>query len=139
MAATEHAADESTMIALGATAAESAADGDVFALVGGLGAGKTHWTKGFAAGLGVRGDVTSPTFGLVHEHPGGRLPLRHLDLYRIDSEDQVLALGWDEMLESPGILVAEWADKFPGLFPPETIWLEFTIDPDGGRRVTRMR
>ena len=63
------------MKALGAQAAESARAGSVIALVGGLGAGKTHWTKGFVAGLGSSAEVTSPTFGLVHEYPGGRLPV----------------------------------------------------------------
>ena len=125
------------MIALGAAAAESVRNGMVIALVGDLGAGKTHWTKGFAAGLGCKGEITSPTFGILHEYPGGRLPVRHFDFYRLESEAELLALGWDEILESPGVVVAEWADKFPELFPAETVWLRFSIDPDGARRVGR--
>lgn len=138
MDSVQQAADEAAMIALGAAAAETVADGTVIALVGDLGAGKTHWTKGFAAGLGCSGDATSPTFGIVHEYPGGRLPVRHFDFYRIASEAELIAIGWDEMLESPGVTIAEWADKFPALFPPRTVWLRFAIGPEGTRRVERL-
>lgn len=107
----------------------------VIALVGGLGAGKTHWTKGFVAGLGSSAAVTSPTFGLLHEYSGGRIPVFHLDFYRLGSGKELLDLGWDELLEQGGAIIAEWADKFPELMPPETMWLEFTVENDGGRTV----
>lgn len=123
------------MKALGAQAAESARAGSVIALVGGLGAGKTHWTKGFVAGLGSSAEVTSPTFGLVHEYPGGRLPVFHFDFYRLDAPEELIALGWDEYLEEGGVIVAEWADKFPGLLPEDAVWLEFSIRADGAREV----
>lgn len=123
------------MEALGRAAAEKIAPGDVFALIGGLGAGKTHWTKGFAAALGAIGEVTSPTFSLVHEYPGAALPIFHFDFYRLETAEELIALGWDEYLESGGVIVAEWANKFPELLPPSTIWLEFTVDDDGGRTV----
>jgi tRNA threonylcarbamoyladenosine biosynthesis protein TsaE len=124
------------MEALGRAAAAQLSPGEVFALVGGLGAGKTHWTKGFAAALGAGGDVTSPTFSLVHEYAGTELTVFHFDFYRLESAGELLALGWDEYLEAGGIIIAEWADKFPELLPPGTIWLEFSVDPDGGRTVT---
>lgn len=124
------------MEALGRAAAERVAPGDVFALTGGLGAGKTHWTKGFASALGATGEVTSPTFSLVHEYSGKELPVFHFDFYRLGSADELIALGWDEYLESGGVIVAEWADKFPELLPPVTIWLAFSADPDGGRTVS---
>ncbi len=123
------------METLGREMAVSALPGSVFALVGGLGAGKTHWTKGLVAGCGSVAEVTSPTFGLVHEYPGGRSPLMHLDFYRLESAAELLALGWDELLEQDGVVIAEWADKFPDLLPIETHWLMFTVEADGSRTV----
>ncbi len=129
------AATPEEMTALGARAAAGARAGDVFALVGGLGAGKTHWTKGFVAALGSAAEVTSPTFGLVHEYPDGRVPVLHLDFHRLESAAELLALGWDELLDRDAIVIAEWADRFPDLLPPGTRWLEFSIAPDGARTV----
>lgn len=123
------------MEALGRAAAERVVPGDVFALSGGLGAGKTHWTKGLAAAMGCAESVTSPTFPLVHEYAGSAMPVFHFDFYRLDSPDELIALGWDEYLEAGGVIVAEWADKFPDLLPDSTIRLQFTVDPDGGRTV----
>lgn len=125
------------MESLGRSAAATARAGSVIALVGGLGAGKTHWSKGFVKGIGSEAEVTSPTFGLVHEYSGGRLPVFHFDFYRLDSASELVALGWDEYLEQGGVVIAEWGDKFPELLPPDTVWLEFTIDPDGGRTVSQ--
>lgn len=122
---------------LGARFAADSPSGTVFALVGGLGTGKTHWTKGFVAELGSPAEVTSPTFGLVHEYPGGRLPVFHLDFYRLDSPEELLAIGWDEILDADGIVIAEWADKFPELLPDGTVWLEFSIQDDGARLVSK--
>ncbi len=127
------------MEALGRSAAAMVTNGSVIALVGGLGAGKTHWTKGFVAGLGSTAEVTSPTFGLVHEYPGARLPVFHLDFYRLNSPDELLALGWDELLEAGGVMIAEWGDKFPELLPEDTVWLYFTIKADGSRYVREKR
>jgi len=124
------------MIELGAAAARMAMAGSVIGLVGDLGAGKTHWVKGFAAEMGCVAEVTSPTFGLVHEYSGGRLPMSHFDFYRLGSAEELIALGWDEYLEDGGVVVAEWADKFPSLMPPETLWYYFTIGEDGVRIVS---
>ncbi len=123
------------MEALGRAAAAEARVGTVIALVGGLGAGKTHWTKGFVAGIGSTASVTSPTFGLVHEYSDGRLPVFHLDFYRLESAAELLALGWDEYLDQDAVVIAEWGDKFPELLPAGTLWLEFTVENDGSRRV----
>ena len=123
------------MEALGRAVGLKATPGTVIALVGGLGAGKTHWTKGFVAGTGSRDQVTSPTFGLMHEYSGGSFPVFHLDFYRLESAEELIALGWDELLEQDGAVVAEWADQFPELLPPEAIWLHFTVEPDGSRSV----
>lgn len=120
---------------LGRDAAALMHPGAVVALVGGLGAGKTHWTKGLVAGLGSAAEVTSPTFGLVHEYPGGRLPVFHFDFYRLANAEELLALGWDEYLDAGGVLIAEWGDRFPELLPQETTWLNFDIEADGSRSV----
>jgi tRNA threonylcarbamoyladenosine biosynthesis protein TsaE len=96
--------------------------GDVVALDGELGAGKTHFVKGIAAGLGCDGDVTSPTFTLVHEYTGGRLPLFHFDFYRLESEEETLRIGLDDYLGAGGVAVIEWAGKFPTLLPAGTRW-----------------
>ncbi|MCX6873845.1 MAG: tRNA (adenosine(37)-N6)-threonylcarbamoyltransferase complex ATPase subunit type 1 TsaE [Verrucomicrobia bacterium] len=126
------------MTDLGRDAAVAAKAGAVIALVGGLGAGKTHWTKGLVAALGCEAEVTSPTFALVHEYRAGPVPVFHLDFYRLETAAEVLALGWDEYLEAGGVTIIEWADKFPELLPPETIWLCFTVEPDASRSVRRI-
>ncbi len=109
--------------------------GEVLALTGDLGAGKTHFVKGLAAGLGVELEVTSPTFTLIHEYSGGRLPLHHFDFYRLETEDEVLAVGLDDYLDSRAILAIEWADKFPVLLPPDTHWITFRHGPDDTREI----
>jgi tRNA threonylcarbamoyladenosine biosynthesis protein TsaE len=131
----EHAKSSKEMEALGAAAAHGMKAGTVIALVGGLGAGKTHWTKGFVAGLGSTSEVTSPTFGLVHEYRGGRLPVFHFDFYRLESAAELISLGWDEYTDSEAIIIAEWGDKFPEILPPQTHWLTFNIESDGSRTI----
>lgn len=118
------------MVALGEQLAGELHAGAVLALCGGLGAGKTHFTKGIAAGMGCVGEVTSPTFSLAHEYTGGRLPVFHFDFYRMDSANEVLRIGWDEYLDEAGIIVVEWPNKFPDLLPPDTVWLQFELSPD---------
>ena len=120
-------------IAHGHAIAATLRRGDVLALCGDLGAGKTHFVKGLAAGLGATASVTSPTFTLIHEYPGGRLPLFHFDFYRLDEEDEALKIGLDEYLDGDGACVIEWAEKFPALLPPHTRWLRFTHREDGAR------
>lgn len=132
-----HVESPKAMEELGRAVAVVATPGMVIALVGGLGAGKTHWTKGFVAGSGSQDEVTSPTFGLIHEYAGGRFPVFHLDFYRLDSAAELIALGWDELLEQGGVVIAEWGDKFPELLPPGSIWLHFTMEPDGSRSVSQ--
>jgi tRNA threonylcarbamoyladenosine biosynthesis protein TsaE len=135
---TNHVDSPEAMQILGGQMALAAAPGTVMALVGGLGAGKTHWSKGFVAALGSTAEVTSPTFGIVHEYPGGRLTVFHFDFYRLKSPAELVALGWDEYLEQGGVVIAEWADKFPELLPPETTWLQFAVESDGNRSVRRI-
>lgn len=98
--------------ALGETWGKEAPFGMVLALCGDLGAGKTQLVKGFARGLGIDSRVTSPTFALVNTYIGGRLPLFHLDLYRLDTREQILAAGLDEYLHPRGVTVIEWAERW---------------------------
>ncbi len=121
--------------ALGRTLAAAARPGEVWALVGDLGAGKTHFVQGIAAGMGAPGPATSPTFALVHEYPGGRLPVFHFDFYRLDTPAEALALGLEEYLDGDGLSVIEWADKFPALLPPGTRWFRFEIQAGDRRRI----
>ena len=123
------------MVALGEEVAQSLKSGAVLALRGGLGAGKTHFTKGVVAGLGCNAQVTSPTFTLAHEYAGGKLPVFHFDFYRMESEDEVLRIGWDEYLAEDGVIVVEWPDKFPGLIPADAFWLDFQVQ--GNVRVVK--
>jgi tRNA threonylcarbamoyladenosine biosynthesis protein TsaE len=121
--------------ALGQKHAASLRNGSVIALVGDLGAGKTHFVKGLAAGLGHAEEVTSPTFTLLHEYAGGRLPLYHFDFYRLDSEDEALRMGLDDYLEATGVCVVEWGDKFRSLLPRGTQWIELRAGPDDTREI----
>ena len=120
----------------GKACAASADDGTVIALVGNMGAGKTHWTQGFVAGIGSTSQVTSPTFALLNEYTGGRLPVFHFDFHRIESSRELLAIGWDETLEREGIVIVEWADKFPDLMPRHTRWIHIQSDGENTRLLT---
>ena len=108
--------------------------GAVLALVGDLGAGKTHFVKGLACGLGSKAAVSSPTFTLVHEYADGSCPLYHFDFYRVGQLEEILAIGWEEYLDAAGIVVVEWADRFPTLMPEETQWWQVEILDEETRR-----
>ena len=104
--------------AVGRGLAASLSAGDVLLLYGDLGAGKTAFVRGVAEGLGVsRDEVSSPTFTLIQEYRGGRLPLFHVDLYRIEDPREFDELGLDEIAES-GVLAIEWAEKLPARLKP---------------------
>jgi len=125
--------DDAATVAAGRDLAKALAAGDCLALVGGLGAGKTHLSKGIVEGLGCAAEVTSPTFTLVHEYRGGRLPVFHFDFYRLESAREVLALGWDDYLDEGGLIIVEWADKFPELLPDHASWWKLDLAPGDGR------
>lgn len=128
---------EEETIAIAKNFAARLASGDSVALCGGLGAGKTHFAKGIAAGLGSSSTITSPTFALVNEIEDGRLPLFHFDFYRVESIEELLRIGWDDYLDEPGVVLVEWADRFPELLPDQTIWLDLTVGEDGSRTISR--
>lgn len=124
------------MLALGGRVARESRLGDVFALEGTLGAGKTHFVKGFAAGLGYGGDVTSPTFSLVQEYRGGRMPVYHIDFYRLESAEEAVAAGMEEYLPAAdGIALVEWAERFPEILPEHTRRIAIRILNDFEREV----
>lgn len=126
----------SDTLALGEKLGSESPAGGVIALCGGLGSGKTHLSKGITAGLGSPAEVTSPTFTLVHEYRGGRLPVFHFDFYRMTSPEEVLALGWDEYLETGGVCIVEWADLFPVLLPEHAAWWRLEAGESGTRTAT---
>jgi len=106
--------------------------GDVFLLIGGLGAGKTCLTQGIALGLGVEDAATSPSFVVVNQYKG-RLPLYHIDLYRLDRIEEVIDLGLDDYLFGKGVCVVEWANKAQGVLPQEHLLIEISIITDSSR------
>ncbi len=94
--------------------------GSVVALFGGMGAGKTAFTRGIARGLGITGGVSSPTFALVHEYKG-RIPLYHFDMYRVNNWDDLYSTGFFDYLDSGGIIVVEWSENIENALPENTI------------------
>jgi tRNA threonylcarbamoyladenosine biosynthesis protein TsaE len=109
--------------------------GDVIALHGDLGAGKTCLVKGIALGLGVTHDITSPTFTLINEYPTGRLPLFHIDLYRLDTPQDAINIGIEDYLNTTGVTVIEWAEKIPSLLPATTRHIRLTLVDETTRQI----
>ena len=103
----------------------------MIAFRGGLGMGKTAFTRGLALGLGFPGRVTSPTFTVVNEYEGGRLPLFHFDLYRLADAGELFAIGWDEYLDRGGVCVVEWSEQAEDALPPDTIFITIERTEDG--------
>ena len=97
--------------ALGAALAERLSPGTVIAYRGDLGAGKTAFTRGLARGLGVKESVTSPTYTIVNEYLGGKMPLFHFDMYRLGSADELFDIGWEDYLERGGVCAVEWSEN----------------------------
>lgn len=110
--------------------------GDVLAYLGGLGAGKTTFTRGLARGLLLPCAVSSPTFALVHEYTGAGLTLCHFDMYRIDGEDALYSTGFYDYLDRPGtVLAIEWSENIPFALDMPHISVSFTVLSDTGRRI----
>jgi tRNA threonylcarbamoyladenosine biosynthesis protein TsaE len=134
---------ESVVVAATAEATEAAGErlgarlgpGDVVALSGELGAGKTCFVQGLVRGLGVARTATSPTFVLVHEYRG-RVPVHHVDVYRTGSLSELLDLGLPELIDGDGVTVIEWADKVAPLLPARAIHVRIDGVGDEPRRIT---
>jgi tRNA threonylcarbamoyladenosine biosynthesis protein TsaE len=130
------AATAAEMQALGERLGRALRAGDVIALVGPLGAGKTTFVQGMARGAGVPADrhVASPTFALVNEHPG-RVPFVHADLYRVERLAELEELGLDDVFDRAAVAI-EWLDRFPDAAPRDRLELTLAIDSDGSRQVS---
>jgi tRNA threonylcarbamoyladenosine biosynthesis protein TsaE len=121
--------------ALGAALAPSLRPHDVVVLTGELGAGKTTLVQGIARGLGASEHVASPTFTLVREYTSGRVPLAHVDLYRLEREQDVIDLALDELEDGEGVLLVEWGEPVAELLADDRLRVELTADPDEVRRI----
>lgn len=122
--------------ALGHHLAQVLTPGAVIAYEGGLGMGKTAFTRGLAAGLHCPARVTSPTFTIVNEYEGGRLPLFHFDMYRLPDADALFDIGWEDYLARGGICAVEWSEQVSEALPPDTIWIRFSRVSDTERTIT---
>ena len=129
------AASADDMIELGTKLSEFAAPGMVIALTGSLGAGKTTLVKGIASGLGIKVSITSPSFTIINEYTEGRIPLYHMDLYRIDSIEELELIGAEEILYGSGLSVIEWSEKAGEILPPETVAINIIIGDKGVRTI----
>lgn len=105
-----HSSSEAETMALGEALSRDLLPGSLVAFTGDLGAGKTAFTRGMARGLGINARVTSPTFTIVNEYEGGRLPLFHFDLYRLSSSEELFDIGWDDYLCRGGVCAVEWSE-----------------------------
>ena len=109
--------------------------GDVIAMTGTLAAGKTTITKGIAKALGITDVVTSPTFCLISEYEGTKMPLYHMDVYRLDGPEDFINLGVEDMLDGDGVCIVEWSEKVSSELPKRTIKIEITPLEDGSRLI----
>lgn len=116
---------------LGERMAQLVQPGDFIALDGDLGAGKTLWTQGLAQGLHIEEDISSPTFTIIHEYESGRLPLYHMDVYRLKQPEELYDLGYEEYFYGEGVTVVEWAQIVAPLLPDAYLGIEILVVPEG--------
>lgn len=137
MTASMKLSDEAATMALGKRLAAALQPGDKIALTGTLGAGKTTLTRGILRGLGFADDVPSPTFAIVqqYEPPEVRLPVAHVDFYRIEEPDEIQELGLDDILMD-GAIIAEWPDRMPDVFWSDALQITLEIENDNTRQLT---
>ena len=123
---------------LGLELAEKAEAGDVIALIGDLGTGKTALTRYIAEGLGIKDTISSPTFTIVKEYKSGRLPLYHFDVYRLGDGEELLDIGAEEYLYGDGICVIEWADIVADVLPEDAIAINIEYGENEGERIVNI-
>ena len=121
--------------ALGLSIADAAEPGDIIALIGDLGTGKTALTKYIAEGLGIKEEVISPTFTIVREYRSGRLPLFHFDVYRLSGPEEFIDAGAEDYLEDSGLSVIEWADIVADALPADALLVNIEYAEDDKRRI----
>ncbi len=114
---------------IGADLAKRLSPNTVLAYRGGLGMGKTAFTRGLARGLGCSGRVTSPTFTIVNEYEGP-VPLFHFDMYRLEDSDALFDIGWEDYLARGGVCAVEWSERVEDALPEDTVWVTITRHPD---------
>ena len=131
--------NETETEALGARLAGALSPGAVVAYRGGLGMGKTAFTRGLARGLGYVGRVTSPTFTIVNEYEGGRLPLFHFDLYRLGDPEELFDIGWEDYLARGGVCAVEWSENVADALEDEPIRVDIRRGEHDGQRVISIR
>lgn len=122
--------------------ASEAEPGQVYALIGDLGVGKTVFTKGFAEGLGIDEPVSSPTFTILQIYEEGRIPLYHFDVYRIEEPEEMEEVGFDEYVYGDGVCLIEWANRIEEILPEDTIYVVIEKDLEKGmdyRKITVVR
>ncbi|MBR7133171.1 MAG: tRNA (adenosine(37)-N6)-threonylcarbamoyltransferase complex ATPase subunit type 1 TsaE [Clostridia bacterium] len=110
--------------------------GEVIAFRGDLGAGKTCFTRGLSSGLGFEGEVTSPTFALINEYLGGRLPLYHFDMYHISCWEELYSCGFFEYIEQGGVVAAEWSENIENALPDNTVYVTIEKTGENSRKIT---
>lgn len=103
-----------------------ASAGECYALFGGLGMGKTAFTRGFVKGLCCDSEVSSPTFALVHEYEGGRLPVFHFDMYRVESFDDLYSTGFFDYPDRGGVMVIEWSENIENALPEDAVYVRIS-------------
>ncbi len=130
-----HSESPEQTIAFGLSLGKRLKKGDVLALQGTLAAGKTTITKGIAQGLGIDDNITSPTFTLISEYPGA-LPLYHMDVYRLDSPDDFLNLGVEELIYGDGVCIIEWSEKVMEILPKSAIVIKLEAEEGERRTIT---
>lgn len=123
---------------LGLRIADALEPGDIVALIGDLGTGKTALTGYIAEGLGVRGPVSSPTFTIIKEYRSGRLPLYHFDVYRLGSGDELADTGAEEILDGDGVCVIEWADIVADALPADALVIRLEYGENEGERIAQV-
>lgn len=126
---------EDDMVKLGNRFGKIAKPGMVISLRGSLGAGKTVFARGVARSLGIEEAIVSPTFTLVQEYDG-TLPMYHMDLYRITSQEDFEMIGGEDMLYSNGVCLIEWSEIINEMLPKDTVFINITVNPDQSRTVT---
>ena len=126
------------MAALGKRIAEHLEPGDLIALTGNLGAGKTTLTKAIAEGLGISEMVTSPTFTIVQEYRSGRLPLYHFDVYRLNRPEELFEIGYEDYFFGDGVCIVEWADQIRELMPDDTTEINISYGESDQERICRI-
>jgi len=133
MTVTTHSPDETEQ--LGSDIAGKLRPGTVLAFTGDLGAGKTTFVRGLAAGLGILGPVTSPTYTIVNEYETGRIPLIHFDMYRLGSSDELFEIGWEDYLLQGAIIAVEWSENVADIFGPDTVTIRMEKVGEQSRRI----